>query len=460
MSYVNVYPIAEQEPKSTHYRVWINGQESGVYTSYRFDTKTPQKRIMGRPVSDVSFTAFDFEGEIQIEIELTEEPTEAVKSRPLQYGIEPSVAGKYIRFTLDRPMNFSVEPYGIFCPLHIFANPPEKEKPDKCDPKVHYFEAGVHEIDPMVLSDGETVYLEGGAFVYAKPQPKEKTKPFGLVNAFEMTWIDHTLVCQDASGVKVMGRGVLCGRKTLEAGQRHRLLCITNSERVFVDGIIFREGTSWSLQTSEAKDVHIDNIKVLGHFCNNDGVDICDSSDVLVENSFAHNADDSFLVKAFQPLKNVTFQNCVAWNDVSTSFGAVCEIAATAENVVFRDCTVTHSTFYLWDHDAGGVIGIWNAYGGRSKNFLFERMVLEDCCANKEPIKLSVTWRDEGKIDNVKLKDIQILHTEDERIAVYGDVPKNVDNITLENIIINGKAVKEPMDERIVNRCDANITII
>ena len=460
MKQLKIYPIAQEEPKSKNYRVWVDGHETGVYTSYRFDTKRTQKRIMGRPVSDVSFTAFDFEGKVQIEIQFDCEPEGEIKIRPLKYGIIPKLDRNRIRFTIDRPMNFSVEPYGTFCPLHIFANPMEQEKPDKNDPKVHYFEAGVHEIEPLSLRDGDTVYLEGGAFVYAKPQPPEKTRPFGLVNAFDMKWIDCTLECSNVSDVKICGRGVICGRRTLEAGQRHRLLCITNSKNIFVDGIVFREGTSWSLQTSEAENVHVDNIKVLGHFCNNDGVDICDSSNVLVENSFAHNADDSFLVKAFKPVKDVTFRNCAAWNDVSTSFGAVCEIATLAENVVFYDCVVTHSTFYLWDHDAGGVIGIWNAYGGTSRNFRFEKIIIEDCCANKEPIKLSVTWRDEGKIDNVYLKDIEVLKAEDERIAIYGDVPGNVDNITLENIVINGRAVLDASDERIINRCGADIKII
>ena len=134
-------------------------------------------------------------------------------------------------------------------------------------------------------------------------------------------------------------------------------------------------------------------------------------------------------------------------------------MAADTENVVFKDCTVTHSTFHLWDHDSGGVIGIWNAYGGNVENFLFENIVLEDCCADKEPIKVSVTWRDEGRISNVHFKNIQVLKSEDERIAVYGDVPQAADNITLENIIINGKKVESINDKRIVNRCNAEIKI-
>lgn len=459
MNRLNIYPVAEVEPKSAHYRVLVNGRESGVYTSYRFDPGNYQKRIAGRPVSDVSFTAFDFEGEVTIEIYLETEPTEQVAVRPLKLGINPITDGKKISFKIDKPANFSVEPYGTFCPLHIFANPMESEVPDKNDPKVHYFPAGVHEIDPIRLKDGETVYLEGGAFVYAKPQPPEKTEPFGLVNAFDMKWIECMLNAEKVKNVRVCGRGVLCGRKTLDNLQRHRLLVISESTDVSAEGIIFREGTSWSVQTHRAENVHIDNVKVLGHFCNNDGIDICDSADVLVENSFAHNADDSFLVKGFEPVKNVVFSNCTAWNDVSTSFGAVCEMAADTENVVFKDCTVTHSTFHLWDHDSGGVIGIWNAYGGNVENFLFENIVLEDCCADKEPIKVSVTWRDEGRISNVHFKNIQVLKSEDERIAVYGDVPQAADNITLENIIINGKKVESINDKRIVNRCNAEIKI-
>lgn len=460
MDYLRIYPIAEEEPKSQYYRVWINGQESGTYTSYRFDTVRTQRRIKGRPVSDVSFTAFDFEGEVKIEILLSCEPEQETKVRPLNLNIKPKVDGKRITFTLNKPANFSVEPYGVFCPLHIFANPKETAVPDLDGRGVHYFPPGVHEIDPISLCDGDTAYLEGGAFVYAKPQPQEKTSPFGLVNAFEMTWIDYTLKCQGVSGVRICGRGVLCGRRTLEKGQRHRLLGILNSRDVTVEGVIFREGTSWSVQTELSERVHIDNIKVLGHFCNNDGVDICDSSDVLVENSYAHNADDSFLVKAFRPVRNVDFRNCVAWNDVSTSFGAVCEIAAEAENVTFRDCVVTHSTFPLWDHDSGGIIGIWNAYGGTARNFLFERIIIEEACAGKEPIKISVTWRDEGLIDCVCLRDIQVLNTDDERIAIYGDVSQSVNHITMENISINGSAVDSKDDGRIINRCDAEITII
>lgn len=459
MNRLKIYPAAESEPKSAHYRVLVNGEESAVYTSYRFDPANYQKRIVGRPVSDVSFTAFDFEGEATIEIYLETVPTEQVTIRPLKLGINPVTEGKKITFKIDKPANFSVEPYGISCPIHIFANPMENEIPDRNDPMVHYFAAGVHEIDPLKLNDGETVYLEGGAFVYAKPQPPEKTEPFGLVNAFDMKWIGCTLNAENVKNVHICGRGVLCGRKTLESLQRHRLLVISESENVSAEGIIFREGTSWSLQTHRAKDIHIDNVKVLGHFCNNDGIDICDSSDVLVENSFAHNADDSFLVKAFEPLKNVVFKNCTAWNDVSTSFGAVCEMAADTENVAFKDCTVTHSTFHLWDHDSGGVIGVWNAYGGKVKDFLFEDIVLEDCCDGKEPIKVSVTWRDEGRINNVHFKNVQVLNSKDERIAVYGDVPKAADNIILENIIINGKKVEDINDKRIVNRCNAEIKI-
>ena len=70
-----------------------------------------------------------------------------------------------------------------------------------------------------------------------------------------------------------------------------------------------------------------------------------------------------------------------------------------------------------------------------------------------------MTWRDEGRISNVHFKNIQVLKSEDERIAVYGDVPQAADNITLENIIINGKKVESINDKRIVNRCNAEIKI-
>ena len=459
MNQLKIYPIAPEEPKSQMYTVRVNGLETGVYTSFRFDPKQASERIQGRPVSPVSFTAFDFEGEAEIEIRLKRLPTHKVMVRPLSLGIHPETDGTVIRLKITQNANFSVEPFGEQEPLHIFANPMETDIPDKTAPNVHYFEAGTHRIDPFRLKDNDIVYLEGGAFVYAKPQPPEKRKPFGLVNAIEMWWTDFTLMAEGVKNVRIAGRGVLCGRKTLEACQRHRLLGIMRSTDVTVEGIVFREGTSWSIHTEEASQVLIDNVKVLGHFANNDGIDVCDSHDVLVRNSFAHNADDSFLVKAFKPVSNVVFENCVAWNDVSTSFGAVCEIAAEAKNIVFRSCTVTHSTFPLWDHDAGGVIGVWNAYGGTAENFLFEDITIEKAAAGKEPIKVSAVWLDSGRVRNVTFRNIDVLDSGDERIAVYGQQEKMVDRVHFENICINGRYLRDPADPRIVNSCNADITV-
>ena len=132
---------------------------------------------------------------------------------------------------------------------------------------------------------------------------------------------------------------------------------------------------------------------MVGHYANNDGIDACDSVNLYIQNSFAHNADDSFLVKSWYPVDNVTFKNCVVWNDVSTSLGAVCEINRPVTNVLYKDCTVIHSSNPLWTANSGGVVGIWDAEGGDIDNFVFENTVIEDCVAGKEPIKVNLHSR-------------------------------------------------------------------
>lgn len=450
-----VYPFPEGEKPSEDYRVYINGKESFCYTTYMFvpdDTEvelfeprriSPEMYIMGRPCSPVSFTAFDADEKVKVEIELLRKSSGKTVIRPLDCNISFTEECGRITFYLDKPCNISVEPFGLSRPLHIFANPVQTDIPDKNADNVYYFEAGVHEIDPLVLNDGDIVYLEGGAVVYEKPQLD--VDPTEQVLGNSMWFAQPTIKCCGKKNIKIMGRGILCGSKTLAAHQRHRLICPKHSTNVLIEGIILRESTSWSVQASFCDGLTVDNIKIMGFYPNNDGVDICECKNTVVKNCFAHNADDSFIIKAWGPVDNVVFENCVAWTDVSASFGAVGELGDSITNVVFKNCTVIHSTLPLWAPESCGVIGIWSLYEGTVDGMTFENIIIEDACAGKELIKINISEKENMVIKNVTFKNILAYDTRDERVYVSAMKPGNVKNIHFENVVINGKRLTESM---------------
>jgi len=445
------------ELASADFTATAGGQPMFCYTSYRFNPITPECIINGkgmkdRPVSRITFASFDFAGEAEVVITASQ-TFETVTIRPLSTGITPIIEGNVIRFTVHEPGTYIVEPFGTECPIHIFANPLETEVPDPHDPNVYYFAAGIHYIDPLKLRSDATVYIAGGAIVYANIRDDH------LSEWDDMVFQQATIHATGSKRLKICGRGILCGRDSLENGRRHKLIELKQCEGIEVEGIILRESSGWSFAVYDCEHVRVNNVKVVGHYINNDGIDICSSRHVRVENSFCHNADDSFLIKAHDaPVYDVIFDNCVVWNDVATSFGLVCEIGNPVSDVTFSNCTVVHSTLGCWIPESGGVLAIWNDYGSDVSNIQFKNMIIEDACADKPLIKLNISNVFEmnaaqtGSIRNITFSEIKALQTADERIVLSSPFTEGaVSDIMLDQITINGSLLKSADDPRVVN---------
>ena len=90
-----------------------------------------------------------------------------VDIRPKHFGIQPRLEDGLIRFALQEPRNLSIGiNRNLERPLFLFAGAPATDKPDPSDPDVRYFDGGqTHEPGLVHLESGETVYVEGRAFV-------------------------------------------------------------------------------------------------------------------------------------------------------------------------------------------------------------------------------------------------------------------------------------------------------
>ena len=214
-------------------------------------------------------------------------------------------------------------------PLMLFANPMPEGRPDlntnvinvatlKTGEKIPlsakgnntiYFPPGLYNLvedfdikdlrEGLKLNSGDTVFIEGGAYV---------------IGSFTST--------SDTKDIKILGRGVVSGlgqpySKSKEALNgatfnfnihKQPLVYLEGHEHE-VEGLTFTDPTHFNVLTRGKTYVH--NIKAFGWTFCTDGVGVGANS--LVENCFFKVNDDS--IKAYYD--NALFQDCVIWQQVN-----------------------------------------------------------------------------------------------------------------------------------------------
>lgn len=227
----------------------------------------------------------------------------------------------------------------------ILCPPP----PDRSDPTVHYFEGGkIHEAGEIVLLDGETLFLEGGAIVRA------------VVRAHH------------GANIRIGGAGIL------DASTRNRkihMLVLREGRDSVLENIILLDPIGWTIHVSACEDIEIRNTGVIGWRANSEGLDIEHSSRIQVRGCFWRTNDDCIAVKAIYPLgtQGVPFEemidpeklgshrvkraagtsmgdilisNCVLWNDeAGQGFEIGFELRIDSlRGVTIRDSDIIHVT--------------------------------------------------------------------------------------------------------------------
>src|SRR5690606_12221209 len=129
-----------------------------------------------------------------------------------------------------------------------------KNIPDRNDPDVLYFPAGVHKAGIIHARDNQTIYLEGGAIVHG------------------------VIYVQNVKNCKIMGRGVL-DASTIGRFDARNIIFVDSSENISVEGVTLKDAQSWAFMVFRSKHITIENIKLIGNWrYNSDGIDIVNSS--------------------------------------------------------------------------------------------------------------------------------------------------------------------------------------
>ncbi len=226
-------------------------------------------------------------------------PLGRVRVRPANAAAVQAIEGDTITLRIDGPTKLSIEPDGRHGGLLLFADPPEADRPNPDSPKVRYYGPGVHRAGVIELHDDETLYLARGAIVE------------GGVRA------------DGAKNVRVMGRGILCGDPWgWREGPQPHMLMFNDCENLLVEGITIRCSWQWTLRPFASRRVTIRNVKLCcGKNLNDDGIDPCSTSDVLIEDCFVRTHDDCISIKGHCPDRRngerIEVRNCLFWSDLS-----------------------------------------------------------------------------------------------------------------------------------------------
>jgi len=372
------HPAAQ--PRSTSFELWVNGEKVDALLAEKAD-----------------FAVFECSGPVEIVITASVDAKDAVV-KPLSRGIISVITGRSVRFHITGPQALCVDFPGLK-PFFIYANAPEEEKPSRDDPSVHYYAAGqIYPVGKLELKSGETLYIEAGAVVRG--------------NVF----------CSDSHDVTICGQGILDGSYYDYSKKQHvQSILFHHCKNVKVRDIIMIEPTSWMLVLACSSDIHVHGLKQIGSCMSSDGIDICGSKNVLIENCCLRNDDDNIAIKSVTSsghriwegnVENVGVRHCVFFNGTP---GNVMEIgyelrAGHVRAIVFEDIDV------IYAHGEGAVFSIHNGDRAIVENVRWENIRVEHYWDKLIDFRVVFSRYNKdarrGLIRNIHLKNIHVAHSQ------------------------------------------------
>ena len=289
--------------------------------------------------------------------------------RPLSAQVTPEVKDGNITFTLPHPGGYTVELDGFHNALHLFVDPPMDYHVSPATKGVHYFSPGVYHIGTLRLKDDETVYIDEGAVVYG------------------------SIVGEGVNRIRILGRGILDNSENVEEilfkvdtlgdgsadvnnSRRDHTIWLVNCSDIEIEGITIRDSLVYNIACFGCSNMTIRNCKTIGCWrYNSDGIDLHNCRNCRVAGCFVRTYDDSLCAKGhtdyrYDTCEDITFENCVIWNDWGKAFEIGAETRAEdLQRIVFRNCDAIHLN--------GPAIDIMNVDYGRVHDILFENLRIE-----------------------------------------------------------------------------------
>ncbi len=427
------YPAPAGETLSTDYEIQAGGQKVDAYMARVLDPPFAGKQWdYGGPYS---FANFDMSGPVEISV-ASKRSLKHVVIRPRSFGIKTRLNDEHtLILTLDKPRKISIEPDGKKAPLLLFANPMETDTPKPGDENVVYFGPGLHKPEKIVLQSNQTLYLAGGAVVKAE-------------------------VLVRGNNIRICGRGILDGSDwKWRTGPVGNLIAVRNSTNVEITGITLRGSSHWSIVPKNCQHVTIRNVKLCNsRVQNDDGINPCNSQDVLITDCFIRSDDDCVALKGLDfsgrnsNVERITVENCIFWCDRARIFLLGHESRAEyMRDITFRNLDIIHFTMTPFLLEPGEDMKLQNItiediriHGEGQGQFIRLRPVVNQYMPKQVP----------GFISNIRFRNITLDGKPgDYLVQLQGaDVEHNVSDVIFENVsILGSKLTKESKPVRIAD---------
>lgn len=307
------YPPPPGLVTSPDFSLKANGESIWVERIYN-DTANMDYMVYGsKEMEDLNVANFSHAGPINIEIE-SSEVIESFLIRPKSRHIEAKVNGSRLTFSLEDPQKLYLE-INDLPHLAIFANPLEVNPPESGDPNVLYFAPGSHQLGQIDLESNQTIYIEGGAIVYADVRGK------------------------DLQNVTIKGRGILQGN-----------VKISGTSDLNVSGIFNRNTRGWTNTLTNCRNSSYRNVKVFGYgsIWGLDGINPVSCQNFTIDDCFMRCRDDCVAIKSMDydlNVDSITVTNCVmvGW---SCSDGVTLGFelnGGPVQNVLVKNCDILYA---------------------------------------------------------------------------------------------------------------------
>ena len=290
------------------YRLSVNGEDIPLYTA------------KSEPFGGIYyFCNFDLDEPASVKVS-SRASLEKVEMLPALFPIERDSDGA-VSFTIDRPCRIAIEKDGRNTPLIIFANP--RSEVHQGDDVIS-FGPGVHHAGIIRLGSGQTLYLAPGAVVNA---------------AIEASGDDIT----------ICGTGILTGDDWKRfSGPTLDMLNFRNCKNLTIKDVTVTNPWRWTTFLLNCENVLIENFKtVCSNMINDDALDLCNCSNVVVRDCFLRCKDDNIAIKGMDvaglPCDNILIEDCQLWSDNANNFriGYECDAPYFA-NIVARNLDIIH----------------------------------------------------------------------------------------------------------------------
>jgi len=268
-------------------------------------------------------------------------------------------------------------------------------------------------------------------------------------------------------------RGVPVGQRIFGEGHylRPQFIQPYRCKNVLIEGVTIKNSPMWEIHPVLSTNVTVQGVRISTHGPNNDGCDPESCTDVLIKDCYFDTGDDCIAIKSGRnadgrrlnaPSQNIVIQDC-QMKDGHGGITIGSEISGGVRNVFAENCRLDSSNLdhalrvknnamrggllenlYFRNIDVGqvahAVITIdFNYEEGEKGKFtpIVRNFVVNDLKSRKSKHALDVQGFKNAPIYNLRLENCTFENVEKPSIV------KNVENLVLENVRLNGQIVKE-----------------